>query len=94
MNWIDKIAFVCAIVLPMWNIPLIMRIIKRRSSEDISEVWVLGVWFCLLGMAPSGFQSDDPVWRIFNIMNILLFSFVVITVFTFRHKAGSRKEKS
>ncbi len=86
MSLIDKIAFVSAVVLPLWNIPLIIRIIQRRSAEDISIAWVLGVWVCLLGMAPSGFKSEDPVWRIFNIMNILLFSMVVITVFAFRRK--------
>ena len=80
----EKIAFIAAIVLPLWNIPLIMRIIKRRSSKDISLYWVLGVWTCFVLMAPEGFTSPDPVWRAFNIMNIILFTAVLITVLAYR----------
>ena len=82
----ERIAFVAAIVLPLWNIPLIVRIIKRKSSEDISIYWVLGVWICFLLMAPAGFRSSDIVWRAFNIMNLILFSAVAITVLIYRKK--------
>lgn len=81
---IQKIALVAAIILPLWNIPLIIRIAKRKSSRDISIYWVLGVWICLALMAPSGFVSKDIVWRVFNIMNFILFSFVVISVLAYR----------
>lgn len=81
---IQKIALVAAIILPLWNIPLIIRIAKRKSSRDISIYWVLGVWVCLALMAPSGFVSKDIVWRVFNIMNFILFSFVVISVLAYR----------
>ena len=80
------IAFVAALVLPLWNIPLIVRIIKRRSSRDISIYWALGVWTCFLLMAPEAFRSVDPVWRAFNIMNLILFTAVVITVLIYRKK--------
>ncbi|MBL7070568.1 MAG: hypothetical protein ISS26_00135 [Candidatus Omnitrophica bacterium] len=80
----QKVAFIAAIVLPLWNIPLILRVISRRSSEDISIYWVLGVWTCFLLMAPEAFRSPDPVWRAFNIMNLILFSAVVIVVLMYR----------
>jgi len=83
----QKIAFIAAIVLPLWNIPLILRVIKRKSSEDISIYWVLGVWTCFLLMAPEAFRSPDPVWRAFNIMNLILFSAVVIVVLIYRKPA-------
>lgn len=86
MDFFDKVAFVTAIVLPLFNIPLIMRMMKRRSSQDISLVWALGVWVCILLMAPSGLRSEDPVWRMFNIMNVMLFSCVAITTLYFRRK--------
>ena len=89
----EKIAFVAAVVLPLWNIPLIVRIIKRRSSKDISLYWVLGVWTCFLLMAPEAFRSPDPVWRAFNIVNIILFSTVVITVLVYR-KIGKHNNLS
>lgn len=75
---IHKIGLVAAIVLPLWNIPLILRIIRRKSSQDISLCWVFGVWICLLLMFPSGLLSTDIVWKTFNIGNILLFTGVVI----------------
>ena len=37
-------------------------------------------------MAPAGFVSKDLVWRMYNIVNIVLFSAVVITVLIFRRK--------
>ena len=85
----EKIAFIAAIVLPFWNIPLIVRVIKRRSSKDISIYWVLGVWICFLLMAPEAFRSPDPVWRAFNIVNLILFSAVVAVVLIYR-KIGEK----
>lgn len=87
---IQTMGLIAAIILPLWNIPLIVRIIKRRSSEDISLSWALGVWTCMVLMAPSGFMSDDIVWRIFNIMNLTLFSIVMLVVVLMRKK--KRKE--
>ena len=81
---IQKIAFIAAIVLPLWNIPLIVRVIKRKSSKDISIYWAVGVWVCFLLMAPEAFRSPDPVWRAFNIMNLILFTAVVIVILVYR----------
>jgi uncharacterized protein with PQ loop repeat len=77
-SMIEVVGLVAAVVLPLWNIPLIVRIVRRRSAEDISLAWALGVWVCLLLMAPSGFRSADIVWRTFNIVNLALFSGVVV----------------
>lgn len=81
----EKIALVAAVVLPLWNIPLIYKIIKRRSSRDISIYWALGVWVCLVFMAPSGFRSADIVWRVFNIVNLIFFSTVTLVVLIYRN---------
>ena len=83
---IQTLGLIAAVILPLWNIPLILRIIKRRSSEDISLYWAVGVWSCLVLMAPSGFTSEDLVWRVFNIMNMALFSAVLVTVLIFHKK--------
>ncbi len=84
MNIIQQIGLVASIIMPLWNIPLIVRIIRRRSSTDISMSWVMGVWICALLMAPSGFTSKDIAWRCFNIVNLILFTGVVITVLRYR----------
>lgn len=81
---IENIAMVAAIVLPLWNIPLMVRIVRRKSSRDISLPWAVGVWVCILLMAPAGFVSEDRVWRIFNIANLIFFSAVVICVLAYR----------
>ena len=83
---IDKIALVASIILPLWNIPLILRIIKRRSSEDISVFWAVGVWICLLGILPSGLKSDFLVWKAFAIGNFLFFSGVTLSTLLFHKK--------
>lgn len=83
---IQKIALIAAVVLPLWNLPLIVRIIKRRSSQDISIYWAIGVWICLALMAPAGFISKDPVWRIFNIVNLSIFSLVVFVIIFYRKR--------
>ena len=81
---IQKIALAASIVLPLWNIPLILRIRKRKSSADISLDWTLGVWSCLALMLPSGFVSEDIVWKVFSLLNFSVFSFVLITVLAYR----------
>jgi threonine/homoserine efflux transporter RhtA len=81
---LESLALVAAVVLPLWNVPLIVRVIRRRSSQDISMSWAIGVWVCLVLMAPSGFTSADRVWRAFNIVNFVLFTAVLITVLVYR----------
>jgi uncharacterized membrane protein YhaH (DUF805 family) len=83
--WIQTLGLVTAIVLPLWNIPLIARMVKRKSSKDISLWWALGVWVCLVLMAPSGLVSQDIVWKVYNIVNFILFSAVVVTTLIY-HK--------
>ncbi len=82
---LDKIALVAAIALPLWNIPLMIRIVQRKSSADISLMWALGVWVCIILMAPSGIKSTDFVWKVYNIVNLFFFTGVVATVLIY-HK--------
>lgn len=84
---IQTFGLVAAVILPLWNIPLIVRIVQRKSSKDISLWWALGVWCSLIVMAPSGFTSQDIVWKVFNITNLILFSAVVL--FTLMYHRGS-----
>jgi len=83
---IETMALVAALILPLWNIPLILRVIRRKSSEDISTAWVIGVWTCFLLMAPDGFRSTDLVWRTFNIVNLIFFTGVMIVVLIYKRK--------
>jgi uncharacterized protein with PQ loop repeat len=81
---IEIIGMIAAIILPFWNIPLILRIQKRKSSKDISLLWVFGVWVCLFLMFPSAVVSKDIVFKTFSIVNIILFSAVVVQALRYR----------
>ena len=80
----ETVGMLAAILLPLWNIPLIVRIQRRKSSQDVSPSWALGVWACLLLMLPAGLGSPDAVFRTFTVANLVLFSFVVVQVFRYR----------
>jgi hypothetical protein len=84
MNIVENISLVASVVMPLFNIPLIVKIVRRRSSADISMSWVMGVWVCALLMAPSGLTSQDMVFRCFNIVNLVTFTGVVIAVWRYR----------
>ena len=87
---IEKMAMIGAIVLPLWNFPLIMHIVKRKSADDISLPWALGVWVCILLMFPSGMNSADFVWRIYNYINVVCFTLVVAVVLYYRSKSKKK----
>ena len=78
------VGLIAGVALPFCNIPLIIRIARRKSSKDIGLVWALGVWVCLALMLPSGLMSPDPVFTWYAVSNILLFSVVVVLVVRYR----------
>ena len=81
---IETMGMIAAIILPFWNIPLIVRIGRRRSSKDMSLWWTVGVFVCLLLMLPSGLTSPDRVFKAFSLVNIVLFGAVVVQVIRYR----------
>jgi uncharacterized protein with PQ loop repeat len=88
---LQTIGILSGILMPLFNLPLMLRIIRRRSSDDISLVWVVGVWICVMGLLPSSLQSPDPILFAFGVVNALLFSGVFFSVLYF-HPA-IRKER-
>ncbi|MFA5388798.1 MAG: hypothetical protein WC312_03470 [Candidatus Omnitrophota bacterium] len=82
---LEKIALIASILLPLFNIPLIVRIIKRRSSKDLSLFWAIGIWACFLAMFPTGVQSPDMVYRTFTYVNFFFFTLVMVFTVLF-HK--------
>ena len=71
---------VAAVVLPLWNIPLIVRIHHRKSSHDVSLWWAFGVLGCMLLMMPSALVSPDPVYKVFMLVNLALFGTLVTQI--------------
>lgn len=74
------------VILPLFNIPLIMRIIKRKSADDISLVWLFGVWICILLMSPAALMSQDFAFRSFGWTNLFFFTGVVFVTVKYHHK--------
>ena len=81
---IKLLGMIAAIALPFCNIPLIIRIGRRQSSKDIGLTWTFGILTCLVLMLPSGQASPDPVFKVFCIVNVILFSAVAIQVVRYR----------
>jgi uncharacterized protein with PQ loop repeat len=85
---------VSSILMPFFNLPLMLRIIRRRSSQDISLVWVVGVWFCVMGLLPSSLQSPHPILFAFGVVNALLFSGVFLSVLYFHPVIRARLSRN
>ena len=85
---IQMTALVGGIVLPLFNIPLILKIVKRQSSSDLSMSWAIGVWVCIVLMTPQALRSTDISFRIYGIINIVFFSAVLFFVLKYRSRAS------
>lgn len=87
MDWTkaaETAGMIAAVAMPLCNIPLILKIVRRKSSRDLSLLWVTGVWVCVMGMLPSSLLSADRVLRAFGVVNAALFSAVFIVVLKYR----------
>jgi uncharacterized protein with PQ loop repeat len=80
----DNISFWAAVALPFWDIPLILRIIRRKSAADISLVWMWGIWATSVMMAPSAFMSGEKSAIGFNIVNVVMLTILLIVVIKYQ----------
>lgn len=85
-GWKDHLGLWSSIALPFFNIPLMIRLYRRKSSEDLSLTWVLGVFFCLGGMLPDALESTEFTYKVFAIINLAFFSGVTFMVLYYRTK--------
>lgn len=81
---IKTIGFWAAIMLPLWDIPLIIQVIKRKSSQDISIMWAAGLWATAILMTPAAFVSHNIIAIGFNIANVTMLSAVLFVVVKYR----------
>ncbi len=86
--WVEKIGMISAISLPFFNIPLILRLIQRKRSEDFSLSWTLGVWVCIILMTPHALKSTDATFRVFGVVNLIFFSAVVFFILKYRRRSN------
>ena len=83
-GWVEKIGIVAGVTMPLFNIPLILRIVQRKSSADISLSWAMGVWICILLMTPQALRSHDAAFRSFGVVNLFFFTAVTFCVLKYR----------
>ena len=84
MPFWDSVAAVAGAALPLFDIPLIARIIKRRSSKDISIFWIAGLWASSAAMVPAALVGHELASKAFNIVNIIMLTAVLIVVIKYR----------
>lgn len=84
----STIGTIAAFLMPFFNIPMILRLLKRKRSEDVSLIWIGGVWVCTLLMTPNALASVDLGFKLFGISNILFFTVNTFLVFYYRVRPG------
>jgi uncharacterized protein with PQ loop repeat len=72
-------------VMPLFNIPLIMKIRERKSAKDISLAWAWGIWICIILQTPVALMSSEIAFKAFGISNIVFFTGVMYYVLKY-HK--------
>ncbi|MCG3177312.1 MAG: hypothetical protein MOGMAGMI_02284 [Candidatus Omnitrophica bacterium] len=87
-DWIGGIGTVAGVVLPLFNIPLIIKIWRRKSAADFSLSWAIGVWVCIVLMTPQALRSSDVAFRSFGAVNLVFFTMVVILILKFKSAPG------
>lgn len=83
------VGVVASVILPLFNIPLILKIRKTGSSKDYSLTWTFGIMGCTLLMMPSVLLTPDIVFKAFGIINLVTFSTVMFYILKYhRHKSA------
>lgn len=80
MHSLELLALVSSVALPLWNIPLLIRVVQRKSSSDMSLPWVWGVWGSIFLMLPWAAITTDIVFKVFSFVNFVLFSIVLVVI--------------
>jgi hypothetical protein len=81
---LKTIGFWAGIIMPLWDIPLIVRVVQRRSAQDISKSWIVGLWITSVLMTPSAFIASDKMAIGFNVVNVTMLTAVLIVVIKYR----------
>lgn len=92
-DWIQKIGVASAIALPLFNIPLILRLLQRKSSADFSLSWAIGVWICIVLMTPQALRSQDAAFRAYGVVNLVFFTAVVFFILKYRPKSADKRSR-
>jgi len=85
---IDIVGTIASFAMPFFNIPMILRLLKRKRSDDFSLVWTGGVTGCIFLMTPKALTSVDLAFKLFGYSNIILFTSMAFLIFYYHFKPG------
>lgn len=88
MDWLIFVGTLASFALPFFNIPLVFRMVKRKSADDISLVWVIGVWVSIVLMTPAALFSKDFAFKLFGVTNLVFFS--LVTFFSLKYRLAKK----
>jgi uncharacterized protein with PQ loop repeat len=89
---VENVGTVAGIALPLFNIPLILKLLRTKSSNDFSLSWAVGVWVCIVLMTPQALRSTDIAFKAFGVVNIFFFSIVAFLIVKY-HPKGEKKQR-
>jgi len=84
-NAVMVVGALAGAIMPLFNIPLIMKIRARKSAKDISLAWAWGIWVCIILQTPVALMSSDIAFKAFGVSNIFFFTAVMYNVLKY-HK--------
>lgn len=87
MDWIGIIGIVGSILMPLFNIPMIVRIIRRKSSQDFSLVGAAGLFSCMLLMLPQALRSEEISFKLLNFISVIVFGILIVSIIRYRSKS-------
>lgn len=91
LDWVQAVGAAAGVALPLFNIPLILKLRRRKSAADFSLSWVLGVWVCIVLMTPAGLRSEDIAFKAYSVVNIIFFTGVLFYVLKYRKHSGGHR---
>ena len=80
----EKIGFWAGVALPLFDIPLIIHVVKRKSSADISMIWIVGLWATSVMLLIG---TKEQMAMGFNIVNVLMLTILMAVVIKYRKAA-------
>mgnify|MGYP003981196215 FL=1 len=83
---IKVVGVVASVILPLFNIPLILKIRKTGSSKDYSLTWTFGIMGCTLLMLPAVLSTHDIGFKAFGIINLVTFSTVMFYILKYHRR--------
>lgn len=79
-----ELGYICSMIVPVFHIPLIMKLVRKKSSQEWSLLSVIGFWIATLGIQPWALMTDDRALTILNTLSLMFISVELVLVIKYR----------